>query len=138
MMAYVPQEPDLGNDTLAAWFRPPFAYRANAGLKDRLGLIPRWMDLLSLPRELLSKSAADLSGGEKQRAAVIGAILLRRPILLLDEPTSALDEKNVRRVLDGLFSLEDTTILAVSHDPALLDRSDRVIELTGAGGGHAD
>ncbi|MCR4340561.1 MAG: ABC transporter ATP-binding protein/permease [Gemmatimonadaceae bacterium] len=70
------------------------------------------------------------SGGERQRLALARAILRDGRIWLLDEPTSGLDTRGVIELADGLFAAtEGRTVLWVTHDPAVLSRMDRVIEL---------
>ena len=137
LLAYVPQEPELGNGTLEEWFRAPFSFRANVGLKKNLDHLPALLERFSLSPDLLRKEVGTLSGGEKQRAALISAILLQRKIFLLDEPTSALDSKNGEKVVEFLFTIPDASILAVSHDQSFVHRADQVIELFRKGETHA-
>jgi ATPase subunit of ABC transporter with duplicated ATPase domains len=61
--------------------------------------------------------------------AIIIALLLERPVLLLDEPTSALD-KDSRRILKEVIADLDKTILCISHDDMLLDIADLTVTLT--------
>ncbi len=126
-MAYVPQEPELGEGTLRQWFEEPFTFKANAHLKENLSRLPELFERLSLSNDLLDAGVETLSGGEKQRAALIAALLLDREILLLDEPTSALDQKNSLAVATLLRSLNGITILGISHDTDFLTLADRVI-----------
>jgi len=133
-MAYVPQEPELGEGTLRQWFEQPFTYKANVHLKGNLTRLSELMERLSLAPSMLDAKIETLSGGEKQRVALIAAILLDREILLLDEPTSALDRKNNLSVVSLLRCLDETTILGVSHDPDFLKFADRIIPFPEAGG----
>ncbi len=129
-LAYVPQEPNLGSGPLREWLERPFTYRANSGLRKNLDRIPELFDRFLLSMDLLEKEVSTLSGGEKQRVALVSAILLDRKIFLLDEPTSALDDSNRDRMMDYLRSIPDRAVLAVSHDPALLALADRVVRLS--------
>lgn len=129
LLAYVPQEPELGNGTLEEWFKAPFSYRANLGLRKNLDRLPELLQSFALPRDLLRKEVSTLSGGEKQRAALIAAFLLDRKMFLLDEPTSALDRNNTNNVLEFLSKVPDASILAVSHERTFLETADRIIEL---------
>jgi len=73
-----------------------------------------------------------LSGGEQQRVALARAFMVKPPILMADEPTGNLDSVNGAHVLDLLLMLnqrEGTTLILVTHDPALASRADRVVTM---------
>ncbi len=71
-----------------------------------------------------------LSGGQRQRLCIARALAGSPKLLVLDEPTSALDAESERKVLASLHALDDdTTVIAITHRPALLDISDQVIAL---------
>ncbi|MCZ6825964.1 MAG: ABC transporter ATP-binding protein [Gammaproteobacteria bacterium] len=75
--------------------------------------------------------ANQLSQGEKQRVAVIRALVVQPPLLLADEPTGNLDPLNKDRVLDILFQYVNdnaATLIAVTHDHDILHRFQRVID----------
>ena len=126
-MAYVAQEPDLGGGTVRQALERPFSYKANRDLHARLVQVPRWLDRLLLSPALLDKSVSQLSGGEKQRVALIGALLLQRPILLLDEITSALDPDSRKAAARVLAEQGGQTLLMISHDPSHFDFAERTL-----------
>jgi len=75
---------------------------------------------------------AQLSGGEQQRVALARAFAPRPRLLLADEPTGNLDGATGARVLDLLDALRregGTTLVLVTHDPALAARTDRQVHL---------
>jgi putative ABC transport system ATP-binding protein len=129
LMAYVPQEPELGTGSVRAILEEPFAYRANAGLQNNLGRIPDLFERLFLSLALLDREMAELSGGEKQRIAIISALLLQREILLLDEATSALDKRARLALAEYLTAQGNITILSVAHDAADLPLGGTVVPL---------
>jgi putative ABC transport system ATP-binding protein len=115
-IAYVGQEPDLGEELVGGWIDRQFDLRANEAIRHNLAMLPGELERLGLSQGILGKRGPDLSGGEKQRIAMVAALLLNREILVLDEPTSALDALARQRVYVRLGELRDTTILMVSHD----------------------
>jgi ABC-type multidrug transport system ATPase subunit len=128
-MAYVGQEPDLGAGVVRHIIEQPFHYRANAALRGNLGRVPELFDAFGLARTLLDKGIGDLSGGEKQRVALICALLLDREIFLLDEVTSALDPASKRKVLDYFQSRAEATVLFVAHDAEWFSFVDQVVQM---------
>ncbi len=80
----------------------------------------------------LSQKIQKLSGGERQRTALCRALMNRPKILLADEPTGSLDEKTSASVFDLLLELaatEGVTFLMATHDRALAERCDRLLEM---------
>lgn len=87
------------------------------GLKDRMGHYP-----------------SQLSGGEQQRVALARAFSAKPSILFADEPTGNLDEETGNTVIELLFELNretKTTLVIVSHDMELAQRTQRILRLKG-------
>lgn len=73
-----------------------------------------------------------MSGGEQQRISIARALVKRPSVLLCDEPTGALDETNGKEILKLLQDLNtryQTTIILITHNPAITQIADRVIKM---------
>jgi ATP-binding cassette subfamily B protein len=79
----------------------------------------------------LNENAANLSGGQRQRLALVRALYLDAPILLLDEPSSALDARSEEIMLGILVKLrnEGRTIIIAAHTPGVMKVADLVVTL---------
>ena len=98
-------------------------------------------DALPRARELLGEVGlgdraehypVQLSGGEQQRVAVARAVARRPPVLLADEPTGNLDSATGKQIIELILGLNRTlgsTLVLVTHDPALAAHADRLITL---------
>lgn len=132
LFAYVPQ----GNQLMSGTIREvvTFADPEKSGLDDRihraLEIACAEQFVAELPDgldTLLGERGAGLSEGQMQRIAIARAVFSERPILLLDEATSALDEQTEAKLLDNLRSMTDKTVIIVTHRPAALDITDKII-----------
>jgi putative ABC transport system ATP-binding protein len=106
-------------------------YHANRHLKssnDRLG---RWMDFLELREAVIDEAVETLSGGEKQRVAILIALLLERKVFLLDEITSYLDQGLKDKVAALFLAEKDWTVLSIAHDPCWRQPGVKQIEMEG-------
>jgi len=83
--------------------------------------------------QVADKSAEQISGGQKQRVAIGRALMNSPDILLADEPTGNLDTENSALVYDLFRRIHDemgTTFVIVTHDRAIAQQTDRIIEVT--------
>jgi len=132
MVAFVVQEPDLGRGTAEDVLRRPFGFRANAHLRFDRDTAADLLRRFGLTTEVLVQEIGKLSGGEKQRVALVSAILLQRPVYLLDEPTSALDRGNAGRVVEFFRTLDGATVLLATHERDEYSHWDRIVPLPAA------
>mgnify|MGYP000420881072 FL=1 len=80
---------------------------------------------------LVGEKGYGLSGGQVQRIALARAFVQNSAIVLLDEPTAHLDQQTKTKLLQLIESLfKDKTLLIASHDADVIDKMDRVIQLT--------
>ncbi len=128
-VAWMPQGLDLSDDTVIDFLKMPFTFRQNQELDFDRQFLHDLMDSFELEEKLLKKRLSQLSGGEKQRFALILCLLLQRPLMMLDEPTASLDSGVRDKVVDHLFKLKNTSILFITHDPVIIERADRLIKI---------
>lgn len=104
-------------------------------------LAPPHAELVARAKELLRRVGLSekegampdaLSGGQQQRVAIARALMTRPKAILCDEPTGALDSVNSDKVLSLLEEARQEfgmTLVVVTHDPEIMARADRQIEL---------
>ena len=133
-VAVVFQEPVLMGEYVSDAIYEPFNYKLNHNIKPERLVIERWFDKFELNVGLETKIDG-ISGGEKQRIALIRALLMQRSILILDEVTSALDEVHRALVFDIIIK-SGMTIISVSHDSMWINNSPKniVLEVPGSNG----
>lgn len=115
-IAYVSQDSDLEDGTVKDQLDFVFHFKVNRHKTDYIEGFKSLCPTFKLPINILETSIGQLSGGERQRVALIIALLLERPILILDEITSGLDSLLKEATAEAVVALERTLII-VSHDP---------------------
>jgi ATP-binding cassette subfamily C protein len=133
MLGYVPQETLLLHDTVSnnvtlgdLTFTEMDVKRAlrDAGALDFVADMPKGV------HSVVGERGGRLSGGQRQRIIFARALVHRPQLLILDEATSSLDPASERAICETLLQLRGKlTILAISHQPALLDAADRAYRL---------
>lgn len=100
-------------------------------MKNKNNRIAEMLDKLSIGH-IENKYPEEISGGERQRAAIGLALILNPPILLTDEPTASLDTDKAFQVVELLKEISDereTSVIMVTHDKRMLSFCDRVLEM---------
>ncbi len=102
-----------------------------AGNKKQTAL--RLLNHLGLDKALAHRPVNELSVGQQQRVAAARALIGQPEIIIADEPTSSLDTNKRDEFLELLFQEADaqnSTIIFVSHDPAISEHFSKIIELS--------
>lgn len=84
--------------------------------------------------ERMTHYPSQLSGGEQQRVAMARAFITAPRILFADEPTGNLDEENAGQITDLLFGMnreEKTTLILVTHNLELAEKTERILQMRG-------
>lgn len=127
-VSYCFQQPSLFGTTVADNLRFPFELR-DEPFNQQQAVELLWQ--VDLDESYLNKKIETLSGGEKQRVALIRNLLFPPKVLLLDEVTTGLDE-NSKAIVHKLirnYHQEGTTILEVTHDATELDLANHLITI---------
>ena len=87
---------------------------------------------VELPTNYDKRLPSHLSGGEQQRVAIARTLAQGCKIILADEPTGNLDSTNTRNIVEILRSLahdDGCTVIIVTHDPAVAEHADAVLQM---------
>ncbi|WP_304107780.1 ATP-binding cassette domain-containing protein, partial [Mycolicibacterium bacteremicum] len=97
-------------------------------------IVEHWLTELGLA-DLRRRTLGELSGGQRQRVLLAQTFVQEAPLILLDEPTTGLDSASAALVIDHLRHLvaDGTTVVAATHDAAVIAAADGRLDLTGQG-----
>lgn len=102
------------------------------GIKQSQTIALNWLEKIQLTNRK-DHFPSQLSGGEMQRVAIARAFATNPKILFADEPTGNLDTHTAEAIVQLLFDLNTahkTTLIIVTHNPALADRCQKQYQLT--------
>ena len=133
-LAWVPQNPYLFNDTIAANIRLARPKATDAAVQNAARLAHAEEFIIQLPQgyaTMIGERGTRLSAGQAQRIALARAFLKDAPLLILDEATSHLDPETDAQLQESLARLShDRTVLVIAHHQSTLALADQVIILS--------
>jgi ATP-binding cassette subfamily C protein len=134
-IGYVAQELLLLNDTIRTNVTLGDSEISDEAVVQALRDADAWEYVSQLPEGLdapVGERGALLSGGQRQRIQIARALVMKPRLLVMDEATAALDEQTEAAVLETIAHLRGrTTVVAISHQPAIVEVADRVYRIEG-------
>ena len=126
-VSYCFQQPLLFGEKVVDNLSFPFRIRKQKFDQDK---VVRALKAVDLTSDFLNKNITELSGGEKQRVALIRNILFKPDVLLLDEITTGLDDsKEIVHTLIKEVHQNKTTIIQVTHDNDEIEHAGKIIKI---------
>lgn len=102
------------------------------GSKEARRISREMRERVGLPEEYDNRLPAQLSGGEQQRVAIARTLAQGCKLILADEPTGNLDTANAANIVQILKELshrDGCTVIIVTHDPAVAEQADAVLQM---------
>lgn len=135
ILAIVPQDPALFNDTIAANIRFGKMDATDNEVIAAAKIAQIHDFILSLPKgyeTLVGERGVKISGGERQRVAIARAVIKNPKILIFDEATSSLDSANEQAVLSTINKVaQGRTSVSIAHRLSTIVKSDIIFVLKG-------
>jgi len=136
MIGYVPQDTILLHDSILHNVTLGDPALGVEDAERALRAANAWEFISGLPEgmeTIVGERGGKLSGGQRQRIAIARALINKPRLLVLDEATSALDRESENAVCETMESLKgQLTILAISHNRAMVAAADHVYRMTGS------
>lgn len=128
-VSYCFQQPSLFGEKVADNLSFPYEIRKQAVDRERI------LRDVSLEADYLDKDITSLSGGEKQRIALIRNLIFLPKVLLLDEVTTGLDGDNkaiIHQLIERVHQ-QGVTVIQVTHDQGEIDKAQNIIKIKKGG-----
>ena len=128
-VSYCFQQPSLFGTTVKDNLQFPFEIRDEIFDEER---VITALHQVQLAPEMLDKKITELSGGEKQRIALIRNLLFTPEVLLLDVVTTGLDSETkaiVHTLIEKLNQEKKVTVLAITHDESEINLAHRLVKI---------
>jgi putative ABC transport system ATP-binding protein len=104
---------------------------AGVGRRERKKQALKYLRLVGLEKQAQQR-ADTLSGGQRQRVSIARALIQQPHIIIADEPTGSLDSvhgQEIMGILEHLSRQQGITVVLVTHDLALAQRADRIVQM---------
>jgi ATP-binding cassette, subfamily C, bacterial len=133
LIGYVPQEMFLFHDTIYKNISLGDVNLSRKDVEAALRLAGAWNFVSGIQSgmdTIIGERGSKLSGGQRQRLALARALVRKPKLLILDEATTALDPETEKAICQTLEQIKgDMTILAISHQPAIMEIADKIYYL---------
>ncbi len=134
LIGYVPQEMFLFHDTIYKNISLGDDNLTRTEVEEALRLAGAWDFVSGIQSGIdavIGERGSKLSGGQRQRLALARALVRKPKLLILDEATTALDPETEKAICRTLAQIKgDMTILAISHQPAIMEIADKIFDLS--------
>ncbi|WP_129045383.1 ABC transporter ATP-binding protein [Companilactobacillus metriopterae] len=130
-VSYAFQQPNLFGKTVRDNLEFPFELRNEKVDTEK---IIDYLKLVNLDESYLEKSVTEVSGGERQRVALLRNLLFTPEVIILDEVTAGLDTDNkqiVHNLINQFNKDYKVTVLQITHDESEIEEAKKIINIVG-------